>query len=252
MLPWNVEDLTFDETHFSGVVRLFPLADFVMFPHVMQPLHIFEPRYRALLGEALDSDGLIAMSVPAPGQKPGLQRPKLLSHVCLGKVVSHHRLDDGRYNVMLLGVKRCRIVRELPQDRLFRRAEVELLEDCYSFDDAAARADLQERIARQFERSLPLPPGASIDENVRKMLSSEVPLGILTDLVGFALPLSAELKHRLLGENDADRRAVLLVEALKELQAVAPEAGEAAAAPPAPHRTPRPAALAYPPPTSAN
>ena len=63
MLPWNVEDLTFDATRFRGKVRLFPLPDLVMFPHVMQPLHVFESRYRELLNAALDSDGLIAMSV---------------------------------------------------------------------------------------------------------------------------------------------------------------------------------------------
>ncbi len=53
-----------------GRARLFPLPDLVMFPHVMQPLHIFEPRYREMLNEALDSDGLIAMSILARAGKP--------------------------------------------------------------------------------------------------------------------------------------------------------------------------------------
>ena len=113
MLPWNVEDLTFDATRFSGVVRLFPLGELVLFPHVMQPLHIFEQRYRDMLNDALDGDGLIAMSLPAPGEVKDKQgRPALLPQICVGKVVSHHRLDDGRYNVMLLGVHRARIVRD--------------------------------------------------------------------------------------------------------------------------------------------
>src|SRR3954471_13772532 len=132
MLPWNAEELLFDETRFSGVARLFPLPDLVMFPHVMQPLHIFEPRYRELLNDALDSDGLIAMSVLAAGWEEDYDgRPEVLPHVCLGKVVTHQRLADGRYNIMLLGSRRARIIRELTPERSFRQAEIELIEDIY-------------------------------------------------------------------------------------------------------------------------
>ena len=67
MVPWSKEDLVFDETRFKGTVRLFPLPDLIMFPHVIQPLRIFEPRYRDLLNDVLDSDGLIAMCLFAPG-----------------------------------------------------------------------------------------------------------------------------------------------------------------------------------------
>src|SRR5262245_24174816 len=100
MLPWNDADLTFDETQFTGAARLFPLPDLVMFPHVMQPLHIFETRYRAMLKDALDGDGLIAMSILAPGWEADYEdRPALLPQVCLTKVVAHQRLGDGRYNI---------------------------------------------------------------------------------------------------------------------------------------------------------
>ncbi|HJS07899.1 MAG TPA: LON peptidase substrate-binding domain-containing protein, partial [Pirellulales bacterium] len=58
-----VDEPSFSAEQFSGVVRLFPLPNRVVFPHVMQPLHIFEPRYREMLNDALDGDGLIAMSV---------------------------------------------------------------------------------------------------------------------------------------------------------------------------------------------
>ena len=89
MVPWNAEDLIFDETRFKGVVRLFPLPDLIMFPHVMQPLHVFEPRYRALLNDALNSDGLIAMSMLAPGWEADYEgRPPVLPYACLGKVVT--------------------------------------------------------------------------------------------------------------------------------------------------------------------
>src|ERR1700754_2032170 len=105
MLPWNDADLTFDETQFTGSARLFPLPDLVMFPHVMQPLHIFEPRYREMLEDALSGDSLVARSIRAPGWKSNYEaRPALLPQVCLTKVVAHQRLADGRYNLMVLGM----------------------------------------------------------------------------------------------------------------------------------------------------
>ena len=104
MVPWNAEDLIFDETRFKGTARLFPLPDLIMFPHVMQPLHIFEPRYRDMLNEALDSDGLIAMCMLAPGWEADYEgNPPLLPHACLGRVVTHHRTDNGEYNILASG-----------------------------------------------------------------------------------------------------------------------------------------------------
>src|SRR6266481_4652099 len=61
------ENLAFSPEEFSGRARLFPLPNLVVFPHVMQPLHIFEPRYRAMLEDSLADDRLIGMALPAPG-----------------------------------------------------------------------------------------------------------------------------------------------------------------------------------------
>jgi ATP-dependent Lon protease len=215
MLPWNAEELLFDETRFSGVARLFPLPDLVMFPHVMQPLHIFEQRYRDMLNDALDSDGLIAMSVLAPGWEKDYEgRPALLPQICLGKVVTHQRLQDGRYNIMLLGSRRARILGELPPARSFRRAEVELFEDVYPLDGEATRAEIQAELCARFQKALPLPKHLKAKGPVHELLAGELPLGVLTDLVSFALPLDAELKCELLAECDVDRRAQWLLEAL--------------------------------------
>lgn len=61
------EPLSFSPDQFEGHVRLFPLPNLVMFPHVMQALHIFEPRYRSMFEEALDDDRLVALGSLAPG-----------------------------------------------------------------------------------------------------------------------------------------------------------------------------------------
>jgi len=215
MLPWNDADLTFDETRFSGAARLFPLPDLVMFPHVMQPLHIFEPRYREMLKDALADDSLIAMSILAPGWERDYEgRPAVLPQVCLAKVVAHQRLDDGRYNLMVLGMRRGRIVHEGSAQRSFRLADIELLDDVYGVKGEPQREAVQATLARSFQKALPLPKGGDNKGVVSELLASDVPLGVLTDLVSFALPLEAKLKLELLAECDVDRRAALLMEAL--------------------------------------
>ena len=110
MNPWEATELSFDASTFSGVVRLFPLPNLVLYPHVMQPLHVFEDRYREMLEDALATDQLIAMAVLRPGWETDYDsRPPISEFACLGKVVAHHRLEDGRYNLLLLGVQRVRI-----------------------------------------------------------------------------------------------------------------------------------------------
>ena len=240
MLPWDVEELVFDETRFSGVARLFPLPDLVMFPHVMQPLHIFEPRYRAMLNDALDGDGLIAMSLLAPGWEADYEgRPPLLPQICLGKVVTHQRLEDGRYNIMLLGSKRARIIEETPGDELYRRAEVEIVDEVYPARGDADRAGVQAELTRRFQQALPLPKELKNAGPVHDLLAADLPLAVLTDLVSFALPLDARLKAELLAEPNVDRRARLLLRAL-------------GAAPQQPARSAATKPAGYPPRFSAN
>ncbi|HCK41901.1 MAG: LON peptidase substrate-binding domain-containing protein [Pirellulales bacterium] len=236
MLPWDVDDLTFDETRFRGKVRLFPLPDLVMYPHVMQPLNIFEPRYLELLNEALDSDGLIAMSVLNPGKKmlptqktighmgpQSTDRPEVLPHACLGKVVTHQRKENGQYNILVLGMRRVTIHTELPPERSFRQAEVNLLDDFCRPENDTDRADLQAALTQRFQECLP--EEQSAHPALSEMLSTEIPLSVLTDLVSFAMPFNIETKCELLRENDVDRRAWILLEAMDRLPNPEPQQG---------------------------
>src|SRR3954471_16357024 len=98
---------------FDGIVRLFPLPNLVLFPHVAQPLHIFEPRYRQLMADALDGDRLIAMATLRPGwEEEYHKRPPIHDMVCLGKIRQEKRLPDGRYDLLLQGVCRARVLEE--------------------------------------------------------------------------------------------------------------------------------------------
>src|SRR5271170_3702492 len=145
--------------HFSGVARLFPLPNLVLFPHVLQPLHIFEPRYRALVEEAMAADRLIAMALLEPGWEPDYEgRPPVSGIACLGRITTARRLDDGRYNILLAGLKRVRLLRELPPKKLFREAQVELCDDFYPAGGAVQRPLAQRRLVEAFRRSLPSLP----------------------------------------------------------------------------------------------
>lgn len=127
----DLDDLTRLPDDFDGRVRLFPLPDLVLFPHAMQPLHIFEPRYCEMLNEALSGDHLIAMSTLTGGLASTADSdPPIASTVCLGKIVSHAEVENERHNVLLVGTRRARIATELDAGRAFRMAAVEVPENC--------------------------------------------------------------------------------------------------------------------------
>ena len=207
------EEFTFSLDQFRGVARLFPLPNLVMFPQVMQPLHIFEPRYRALFEEALAGDKLVALAVLAPGWEPHYEdRPALWPTACLCRIATHTKLPDDCYNTLLVGLRRVRLKAELPPSKLFREAEVEVLDDDYPKLHAPGRPALQRRLVECFKRAVP--KLTEIQDQLDQLLGKEVPLGLLTDIVAYTLQLPLEVKHELLSERDVDCRARLLLEHL--------------------------------------
>ena len=111
----------------SKTVRLsiFPLPGAILFPGLQLPLHIFEPRYRELVGSALAKDRLIGMVQP---QRGGEKSP-LYTIGCVGRIGDVEALEDGRYNIALEGESRFRILRELDVTTAFRQVEAELIDD---------------------------------------------------------------------------------------------------------------------------
>src|SRR5438132_5957594 len=161
--------------HFDGVARLFPLPNLVFFPHVIQPLHIFEPRYRQMTADALAGDRLIALVQMCEGEKEiGPTPPAIHSVACLGKIVADQRLTDGRYNLLLRGLSRIRIVREVPNSKLYRTAKVEMLRDQLSAspqEEAALRRSLMQLAPIWF------PPTGPVVDTVQTLLESDPTLG---------------------------------------------------------------------------
>ena len=205
------ENLAFSPEEFSGRARLFPLPNLVVFPHVMQPLHIFEPRYRAMLEDSLAGDRLIGMALLEPGWEKDYEgRPPLRQVGCLCRVATHHRTEDGSYNVLMLGLRRMVIERELTCKTAFRVAEVRLCEDEYPDAAADERTELQRRLLEAFKQMLPRVPEAY--EQLDQLLGSQISLGMLTDIVSYTLDLGLDFKEQLLLETGVDRRAELLLE----------------------------------------
>jgi uncharacterized protein len=200
---------------FAGAARLFPLPNLVFFPQVMQPLHIFEPRYRQMTADALAGDRLIALVLPKPGwEKNYAGCPALYTVATLGAIVADQKLEDGRYNILLRGLSRIHLLQEIPHCKLYRKAKAELLVE------ASPTEPVQERKLRkcliQTAPALFANKGAVL-EQFCKLLKSDWPLGALCDLIAFALPLEVDFKQSLLEELDVATRTQRLLEHLATL-----------------------------------
>ena len=198
-----------DTSDFSRVCRLFPLPNVVLFPHAILPLHIFEPRYRQMTADALeDGDKLITIVLPRSGPPaPGLGDPPIEEVACLGRILQHERLPDGRFNFLLLGLKRVRLVRELLSEKLYRLAEADILEDQ---DEIAPNDPLRNELVAVFRRVVQR--GSLHDPTLGDLLDMELPLGIVTDVVAHSLGLAPEVKQALLAETHVARRARTLLD----------------------------------------
>jgi Lon protease-like protein len=128
---------------------IFPLSAVVLFPEVQAPLHIFEPRYRQMTEAALAGSQQIGMVVIDPDHvEEAAGDPPLHPIGCAGTIRQAQEMPDGRFNLVLEGTRRFRILEEplRPAQQLYRAATVELLDDPFPDDDRARTAPLRDRI----------------------------------------------------------------------------------------------------------
>ena len=109
----------------NRLLRLFPLPEVVLLPGTLLPLHIFEPRYRAMVADSLEGDRLIGMAMLEPGWEEGGEAPRIRRVGGAGEIVESEKLPDGRYNIVLEGRFRYRIVQERETSTPYRVASVE-------------------------------------------------------------------------------------------------------------------------------
>jgi Lon protease-like protein len=191
-------------------VPIFPLAGALLFPRMQLPLHIFEPRYRAMVNDALAGEGLIVMVQPKPGpatpERAG-RPPALFEIGCLGQIVHSDALEDGRFNIILEGLTRVRIAREADVTTPYRQVDA----DRSGFDDddepgplaSIQRAEL-EREAQRYADAL----GYAVDWDSVGRLDDEM----LVNGIAQIAPLDTGSKQALLEARDLTARADLLVQ----------------------------------------
>lgn len=182
---------------------IFPLAGAILFPGLQLPLHIFEPRYRELVGSALTKDRRIAMIQP----QAMAEGSPLFAIGCVGRIEDVEALHDGRYNIVLAGEKRFRLLRELEVNTPFRQIEAELIEDLEDeVLSAAERASFEEE-ARRFAEA----HGYSVDwDSVARLDDTSLING-----VSQIAPFDTASKQALLEAPDLGTRCELLVQLMQ-------------------------------------
>jgi Lon protease-like protein len=190
-------------------LKIFPLPSVVLLPGLALPLHVYEQRYRDMVRDALATDGVFAMAHVLPGQEPRLaETPELESMLGVGVIGLNEQDGDGRYNLVLIGVARARIVREHPQTHSYREVEAEILIDgeISEAEEASLRAAVFELIAKV--------PRA-LGERLAKV-TSRVKGGLLADIVAGSVLTDVPDKFEVLNEVDVHQRVrVITHEALQ-------------------------------------
>jgi uncharacterized protein len=199
--------------NFGSPVALFPL-DMVLLPQQPMPLHIFEPRYRQMIDIELDRAGQIAIATVDRDAPRGVTgdvgiRPV----VCVGQIISHDRLPDGRFHVVLHGLCRAKVASELPLDDgvLYRRAMLEPFGSEGS--ELPAASDTMERLRTWVDDALedgPLSRLRIAEQVLEYVRNDAIPTPVLLDVVGFTMVSGREPRYQMLSEPDADRRTRLL------------------------------------------
>ena len=184
-------------------LSIFPLPGAILFPGMHLPLHLFEPRYRALVSDAMARDRRIGMIQP----KGGGDRPELFDLGCVGRIAEVEALDDGRYNLILEGTALFRVVRELDVTTLFRQVEAELLPRVDDETLSLGRRASLEAESRRFAEAA----GYQVDWDQVGKLDDQT----MTNGIAQIAPFDAAAKQALLEASDIESRAELLIQLMQ-------------------------------------
>jgi hypothetical protein len=196
------------------VVPIFPLPDVTFFPHTLLPLHVFEPRYRAMVMDVLARDRRLAVVKLQPGfdDVTYLGKPAVHPVAGAGEIVSWERLATGRYNILLKGEWRIRIEGERPSDTLYRIATAQKLEDVAPTTDVSAALARIRAACGRLLQALERPP----DLLDTALAEGQAP-GVVADRIAAAVVPDPALRQELLETLDVTRRLERLGAALDQL-----------------------------------
>ncbi len=184
-------------------LSIFPLAGALLFPGLQLPLHIFEPRYRAMVLAALARDQRIAMIQPQ-GTHDGAPLYRI---GCVGKIAEFEAHDDGRYDLILQGIARFRVLRELDVTTPFRQVEAELIPD----DTDAALSAIERASFEREARTFATAQGYAVDwDSVEKLDDAALING-----VSQIAPFDIAAKQALLESSTLHARCEMLVQLMQ-------------------------------------
>ena len=190
-------------------IPIFPLSNFIIFPNTTVPLNIFEPRYIQMIDDSMKSHRMIGMIQPK--KSGGLKKPDLYEVGCIGKITSFNETDDGRYLVIINGISRFNINKEIESNKLYRTCEVNYDKYNRDLDDKVENFALKDLdkifkdLKNLFEKK-----GFLVDwSNLKKENFSNT-----LNTLSMASPFSLEEKQVLLETKDLNTRKLMLEEIL--------------------------------------
>ena len=201
---------------FNLPLPLFPLPSCVLLPHATIPLHIFEPRYRQMTADALAGNRMISMAMfDGPAWKQDYHAtPPLRDHVCVGYIVRHEDLPDGRYNILLQGLCRAKIeLEEVDEPLLYRRAYLQPTE----IPSNEESQDIELQAQRQIMLNLlhdPLLKQLTAVNSIHQWLNDEIHTQALIDLGMMTLCEESEPRYAMLKESNVLMRARMFIDLL--------------------------------------
>lgn len=201
-------------------IPVFPLPRAVLFPRQILPLHIFEERYRAMVADALEEHRFLAVALLKPDYEPTYftQRAPIHSVVGIGRIEFAECLDDGKYNILLRGLGRARILEEFV-DRPYRLARIAQLPPAQPAGNNGDPEQLRNELRREIQRQLEILP--DLCEQYLELFDVDVELGDLVDMLSAALPVNCALRQIMLEELDPLARGRLVLNNLDTLGKIA-------------------------------
>jgi Lon protease-like protein len=198
-----------DLSNFSGLVPLFPLATVVFFPNTLLPLHVFEPRYKQMINDVINDERIIGMVLLKPQwEKNYYGNPEIYDVACMGRIVSSEPVEDGKFNIVLYGLKRIRIV-EIVKNHPYRVARVKILEDIHEANEDFCRESITKLITA-WNGML-----GKEQESHKIKIDLQLPLECLTDALASLIVSNIFDRQELLAEPNVKRRAEKIISYLE-------------------------------------
>jgi Lon protease-like protein len=196
----------------AAALKVFPLHGVSVLPGTPAPFHIFEPRYKALVADALGGDRIVAVPSLFAKSDAHALRPPLKAICGAGIIEAHDVYEDGRYDIVVRGLARVRLLEELPPRKLYREYRAEVLEDVLPEGGVASlegQLEMLRQIVYELSTRLPKESGApQLAEAVAQMKD----LSAIVDLVAAAAVSDPDDRQEVLEELDVAKRLERVIE----------------------------------------